>query len=106
MFAAAAYDADDNEFDSLDGVRLSWFVGAQRDIMSFHGTQSGPVVSLEPRAGGRGAVILVIGDKFYEEMEPATLDFTVMSSMEFSPNSLYLLEGGKVSLKVLEKVFI
>ena len=104
MFAAAAYDADDNEFDTLDGVTLSWFVGAQRDIMSFHGTQSGPVVSLEPRAGGRGAVILVIGDKFYEEMEPATLDFSITSQLVLEPDGVYLLSGGEANLTLYEKL--
>ena len=96
MFGVAAYDAEDNEFDSLDGVKLSWFVGAQRDIVSFHGTQSGPLVHLEPRAGGRATVILVSGDKLYEGLEPATLDITITSQVALEPDGVYLLSGGEV----------
>ena len=28
----AAYDAEDNEFDTLDGVQIAWYVGANKDI--------------------------------------------------------------------------
>ena len=44
MFGVGAYDKDNNELDTLDGVTLNWFVGAHRDIAKFHGTQTGRVI--------------------------------------------------------------
>ena len=35
MFGVGAYDKDNNELDTLDGVTLNWFVGANRDIAKF-----------------------------------------------------------------------
>jgi hypothetical protein len=32
MFGLVAYDADGNEFDTLDGVNITWFIGADSDI--------------------------------------------------------------------------
>ena len=46
MFGVGAYDKDNNELDTLDGVTLNWFVGAHRDIAKFHGTQTGRVIIL------------------------------------------------------------
>ena len=34
-FALAAFDSSDNEFDTLNGLTVAWFIGADRDIARF-----------------------------------------------------------------------
>ena len=104
MFGVAAYDAEGNEFDTIDGVTLSWFIGAKRDIGKFHGTQTGPVVYVQPTGGGVLTVICVISDKFYEDLEPGSLDATITSQLGLQPDGVYLLTGAEANLTLLEKL--
>ena len=38
----SAFDADGNEFDTMDGVQINWFIGAQRDIAEFRVSKCPP----------------------------------------------------------------
>ena len=31
-FGLAAFDEEGNEFDTLDGVQIAWFIGSDKDI--------------------------------------------------------------------------
>jgi hypothetical protein len=31
-FGLAAYDRQGNEFDTLDGVQIAWFIGSSKDV--------------------------------------------------------------------------
>jgi len=103
-FGVAAYDKDGNEFDTLDGVQLGWFVGAKKDVAKFQGSQTGPIVQLEPLSAGKGAVICLINDVNYEGLEPALLEFTVSAPLQLSPDGIYLLAGGEANLTLYEKI--
>jgi len=103
-FGVAAYDKDGNEFDTLDGVQLGWFVGAKKDVAKFQGSQTGPIVQLEPLSAGKGAVICLINDVNYEGLEPALLDFTVSAPLQLSPDGIYLLAGGEANITLYEKI--
>jgi len=103
-FGVAAYDKDGNEFDTLDGVQLSWFVGAKKDVAKFQDSQTGPIVHLEPMSAGKGAVICLISDPNYEQLEPALLEFTVSAPLQLEPDGIYLLAGGEAKLTLFEKI--
>ena len=104
MFGVAAYDADNNEFDTLDGVQLSWFVGAKRDISRFQGSQSGPVVNIEWTGSGKATVICVINDQYYESLGPATMEVSVSATLSLEPDGVYLLAGGEANISLFESV--
>jgi len=103
-YGVAAYDKDGNEFDTLDGVQLGWFVGAKKDVAKFQGAQTGPIVQLEPLSAGKGAVICLINDPNYEGLEPALLDFTVSAPLLMEPDGIYLLAGGEAKITLFEKI--
>eukprot|EP00090_Calanus_glacialis_P028282 TRINITY_DN45475_c0_g1_i1.p1 TRINITY_DN45475_c0_g1~~TRINITY_DN45475_c0_g1_i1.p1 ORF type:complete len:919 (-),score=251.02 TRINITY_DN45475_c0_g1_i1:238-2994(-) len=103
-YGVAAYDKEGNEFDTLDGVQLGWFVGAKKDVARFQGSQTGPIVQLEPLSAGKGAVICLINDPNYEGLEPALLDFTVSAPLQMEPDGIYLLAGGEAKLALFEKI--
>ena len=104
MLGVAAYDAAGNELDTLDGVTLNWFIGANRDIARFHGSQTGPIVHIEPTGGGRATVICVVSDPGYSGLEAATLELSVASQLVLEPDGVYLLPGGAASLALQERV--
>jgi len=106
-FGVSAFDAQDNEFDTLDGLQIKWFIGSKRNVADFlthHG--KGPIIKIVPTATGAGKLIALLDDPNYKEKEGsfAILDFTVTSSYVFEPSNLYLLEHGKIALKVMEPV--
>ena len=103
-YGVAAYDKDDNEFDTLDGVQLGWFVGAKKDVAKFQDSQTGPIVHLEPLSAGKGAVICLISDPNYEGLEPAIIDFTVSAPLQLVPDGIYLLAGGEAKITLFEKL--
>jgi len=103
-YGVAAYDKEGNEFDTLDGVQLGWFVGAKKDVAKFQGAQTGPIVKLEPLSAGKGAVICLINDANYEGLDPAVLEFTVSAPLQLEPDGIYLLTGGEANITLFEKI--
>ena len=101
-FAVSGYDKDGNEFDTLDGLQISWFLGAKRTIAEFPAYQQmGPVSTVRPIGAGKGSVIALITDPNYEKLPPGILEISVKAPLEFEPKDLVLLEHGKVPIKVL-----
>ena len=35
IFGLAAFDINGNEFNSIDGIHISWFLGADKEIAKF-----------------------------------------------------------------------
>ena len=121
MFGVGAYDAAGNELDTLDGVKLSWFIGkksnwtqrtfsisdhsgARREIAMFQGSQSGPIIHLKPMGSGAGTVICALSDEFYDSVAPATLDISITAPLHLEPDGAFLLEGGEAKLTLYEKI--
>ena len=66
-FGVAGYDAEENEFDTLDGLQIGWYIGSKRDIAEFENyRQMGPIVKVKAIGAGKGAVIAVVSDPNYE----------------------------------------
>lgn len=66
-FGVAGYDAEDNEFDTLDGLQLNWYIGSKREIALFEQYRSmGPIVKVLPVGSGKGAVICTVTDPNYQ----------------------------------------
>ena len=70
----------------------------------FQGSQSGPIIRLKPLGSGAGTVICALGDDFYEEVEPATMDISITAPLQLEPDGAYLLEGGEAKLTLYEKI--
>ena len=103
-FGVAGYDAEENEFDTLDGLQIGWYIGSKRDIAEFENfRQMGPIVKVKPIGAGKGAVIAVVSDPNYEKVDPAYLEFSVTASLVIEPDGAFLLEGGTAQLKLFEK---
>ena len=103
-FGVAAFDKDGNELDTLDGVQLGWFIGAKKEVAKFQGSQVGPIVHLEPLSGGAGAVIAVINDPNYSQLEPAVREFRVAAPLHLEPDGIYLLAGGEANITLYERI--
>lgn len=103
-FGVAAYDAEGNEFDTLDGVQLSWYVGAHKDIAKFEDRHTGPIVKMKPLKSGKGGVICLLSDPNYEKLDPAVLEFTITAPLIMEPDGVYLLEGGNAKISLLESI--
>jgi len=103
-FGVAGYDAEENEFDTLDGLQLTWYIGSKREIANFENFRTvGPIVKVEPIGTGSGAVIAIVTDPNYEKVEPAFMEFTVKSNLFIEPDGAYLLEGATAKLQLFEQ---
>lgn len=103
-FGVAGYDEDDNEFDTLDGVQIAWYIGSKREVASFQKhNQMGPIVKVIAHRAGKGAVMALLNDPNYEHLDPATMEFSVKAPLMVEPDGVFLLEGGMVNFKLLEK---
>jgi hypothetical protein len=104
-FGVAGYDAEDNEFDTLDGLQLSWYIGSSREIAIFEQhRQVGPITKLVPLKAGNGAVLVVLTDPNYESLDPAVMEFTITAPLQVEPDGVFLLEGATVQFRLFEKV--
>jgi len=103
-FGVAGYDAEENEFDTLDGLQISWYIGAKRAVAEFEKyMQKGPISKVIPIGAGTGHVIAILSDPNYRDtLDMATMEITVTSELSFEPDAVYLLEGANVEMKVLE----
>ena len=100
-FAVVGYDKDGNEFDTLDGLQVSWFLGAKRNIGEFeHYSGRGPVTKLRPIGVGIGSVIALLTDANYKDLAPGIREISVKAQIEFEPDNLVLLQYGKAPVKV------
>ena len=100
-FAVSGFDKDGNEFDTLDGIQISWFLGSRRKIADFQKYQDqGPRSILEPVGAGTGTVIAMCTDAIYKNLSPGLREITVKSPLEFEPENLVLLQHGKAPIKV------
>jgi len=104
-FGVAGYDAEENEFDTLDGLQINWYIGSKRQVAEFEKyMQKGPITKVIPVGAGSGKIIALITDPNYrDKLEMATIDITVTSQFRFEPDAVYLLEGASVKMKVLEQ---
>jgi len=103
-FGVAGYDSEENEFDTLDGLQLTWYIGGKREVAVFENhRQLGPIIKVVPIGVGKGACIAVLTDPNYENVKPAHLEFTVKADLFIEPDGAFLLEGGKAHLKLFEK---
>ena len=102
-FGISAFDAEDVEFDTVDGLQLKWFIGSKRDIAFFQNYGStGPITKLVPTATGSGQVIAVLSDPNYKSLDYAWIDFTVTNTYRFEPSTVVLMPYGKIELQVVE----
>ena len=100
-FAVSGYDKDGNEFDTLDGLQMSWFLGSKRTIAEFPEYEKfGPVSTVRPLGAGKGDVIVIVTDPNYKTLQPGTIGISVKAPLEFEPANLVLLEHGKAHIKV------
>ena len=70
----------------------------------FHGVQAGPIVRLKAVGSGKGTMICAVSDKFYENLEPATLDISISAPLQLQPDGVYLLQGGEANLTLYDKI--
>ena len=92
---------DGNEFDTLDGIQMSWFIGSKRMIAEFEReNDEGPVSKLIPIGAGKGSVIALITNAIYKDVSPGVREFRVKAPLEFEPDNLVLLQHGKAPIKV------
>jgi len=102
-FGVAGYDAEENEFDTLDGLQITWYIGSKREIADFENFRTmGPIVKVKPIGTGAGAVIAIVTDKNYEKVQPAFMEFTVKANLLIEPDGAFLLEGATAKLQLFE----
>ena len=100
-FGVTAYDKDGKEFDTLDGIKISWYLGAKRAIAEFdHLRDNGPVCKVIPVGAGKGSVIAMLVDSNYAHLSPGSIDISVQASLMFEPDNVVLLQHGKLYMKV------
>ena len=103
-FGVVGYDIDGNEFDTLDGIQISWYIGSKRTIAEFQQqsdvNNQGPVSKLIPTGAGKGSVIALITNAIYKDVAPGVREFSVKAPLEFEPDNLVLLQHGKAPIKV------
>lgn len=103
-FGVAGYDAEENEFDTLDGLQITWYIGSKREIADFeHFRTMGPIVKVRPIGTGAGAVIAIVTDKNYEKVQPAFMEFSVKANLLIEPDGAFLLEGATAKLQLFEQ---
>ena len=101
-FAVTAYDEEENEFDTLDGLQISWYLGSKRAIVEFEKfQQKGPVTKVLPIGVGKGALFVLLSDSNYKKLPPAIEEISVTAPLVFEPAEIVLLEHGKVDIKVI-----
>jgi len=103
-FGVAGYDAEENEFDTLDGLQITWYIGSKREIADFENFRTmGPIVKVKPIGTGAGAVIAIVTDKNYEKVQPAFMEFSVKANLLIEPDGAFLLEGATAKLQLFEQ---
>jgi len=103
-FGVAGYDAEENEFDTLDGLQITWYIGSKREIADFENFRTmGPIVKVKPIGTGAGAVIAIVQDKNYEKVQPAFMEFSVKANLLIEPDGAFLLEGATAKLQLFEQ---
>ena len=102
-FAVIGYDKEGHEFDTLDGLQISWYLGSKRTIAYFEGSQQkGPVTKVLPIGAGKGSVIALLTDANYNEVvDPAVKAISVTAPLSFEPAEVILLVHGEVPIKVI-----
>ena len=100
-FAITGYDEDGNEFDTLDGIQISWFIGSKRLIAEYQkGSDEGPVSRVIPIGAGKGAVIAMVTNAIYKDVAPGLIEIIVKAPLEIEPQNLVLLQHGKAPIEV------
>lgn len=100
-FSVVGYDHEGHEFDTLDGLQIEWLLGSRRNVAEFIKEQKhGPNSHIIPTGAGTGGVIAFISDDIYKNLQPAVMQFSVKSPIEFEPPNLVLLKHGKAPIKV------
>ena len=102
-FAVIGYDKEGHEFDTLDGLQISWYLGSKRTIAYYEKSQQkGPVTKMLPIGAGKGSVIALLTDSNYNEIvAPATKAISVTAPLSFEPAEVILLVHGQVPIKVI-----
>ena len=100
-FSVVGYDQEGHEFDTLDGLQIEWLLGSRRNVAEFQKKQNtGPNSHIIPTGAGTGGVIAFISDDIYKDLQPAVMQFSVKSPIEFEPPNLVLLKHGKAPITV------
>ncbi|CAB4064919.1 NUP210 [Lepeophtheirus salmonis] len=106
-FGVSAYDAEDNEFDTLDGLQIRWFIGSERDVLVFNSTTNNhdSTTYVVATALGKATLIVLLEDPNYNQViKPATLEVDVKSPFKVEPDGVFVLPGGEVEFKLFEEV--
>ena len=110
-FAVIGYDKEGHEFDTLDGLQISWYLGSKRTIAYYEKSQQkGPVTKVLPIGAGKGSVIAILTDTNYQQVvdetykqvvDPAVKAISVTAPLSFEPEELILLVHGQAPIKVI-----
>eukprot|EP00096_Caligus_rogercresseyi_P015821 TRINITY_DN829_c0_g1_i4.p1 TRINITY_DN829_c0_g1~~TRINITY_DN829_c0_g1_i4.p1 ORF type:complete len:890 (-),score=177.71 TRINITY_DN829_c0_g1_i4:182-2851(-) len=105
-YGVSGFDAEENEFDTLDGLQVKWFIGSEREVLEFNRRLENHVATtyISPKAAGKASIIAVLEDPNYSTLLPAVLELKVLSPLKVEPDGAFLLPGGEVEFKLFEEV--
>lgn len=102
-FGLSAYDANDNEMDTLDGLTVAWFIGSAKDVAYFETrAPGGPMAMLKPVRSGSGYVIGFIEDEFYASLDKSYEEFSITAPLELAPDGAYMLPGAETNVTLFQ----